>query len=338
MGRTIMSDSTFRALLLRQDEEGKTVGAVERLGDRDLPAGDVLVAVEYSTVNYKDALAVTGRGKIVRQWPMVPGIDLAGTVVESESTDYRAGDRVVLTGWGVGERYWGGYAQRQRVKAEWLVPIPPSRDARWAMSIGTAGFTAMLCVMELEDTGVRPESGTVLVTGATGGVGSAAVAVLAKLGYRVAALTGKADARDYLEALGAGELVGGSEWSEPPRPLDTQRWAGAVDTLGSVQLARVLSQVSAGGAVAACGLAAGFDLPATVMPFILRGVRLIGVDSVMCPAERRRAAWRRLAADLPDEALAQMTDRSISLAEVPGYCDDLLGRRVKGRVLVNVNA
>jgi acrylyl-CoA reductase (NADPH) len=338
MGRTIMSDSTFRALLLRQDEEGKTVGAVERLGDRDLPAGDVLVAVEYSTVNYKDALAVTGRGKIVRQWPMVPGIDLAGTVVESESTDYRAGDRVVLTGWGVGERYWGGYAQRQRVKAEWLVPIPPSRDARWAMSIGTAGFTAMLCVMELEDTGVRPESGTVLVTGATGGVGSAAVAVLAKLGYRVAALTGKADARDYLEALGAGELVGGSEWSEPPRPLDTQRWAGAVDTLGSVQLARVLSQVSAGGAVAACGLAAGFDLPATVMPFILRGVRLSGGDSVMCPAERRRAAWRRLAADLPDEALAQMTDRSISLAEVPGYCDDLLGRRVKGRVLVNVNA
>ncbi len=333
-----MSDSTFDALVLRQDENGRTAATVETLGDRDLPAGDVLVAVEHSTVNYKDALAVTGKGKIVRQWPMVPGIDLAGTVLESESPDYPVGDRVVLTGWGVGESHWGGYSQRQRVKSEWLVPVPAGKDSRWAMSLGTAGLTAMLCILELEEAGVRPASGTVLVTGATGGVGSVAVAVLAALGYRVAALTGKPDAGEYLEALGAAEVVGGPEWAEPPRPLDKQRWAGAVDTLGSVQLARVLSQTAAGGAVAACGLAAGFDLPATVMPFILRGVRLIGVESVMCPLARRRAAWQRLASDLPEQRLALMSERSISLAEVPACCDDLLGRRVRGRVLVDVNA
>ena len=332
-----MSDSEFDALLLRQEND-KTAVRIESLTDEDLPPGDVLVAVEYSTVNYKDALAVTGRGKIVRQWPMVPGIDLAGTVLASESADYRAGDRVLLTGWGVGERHWGGYSQRQRVRSEWLVPMPAARDARWAMGIGTAGFTAMLCIMELEDAGVRPDGGTVLVTGATGGVGGVAIAVLAKLGYRVAALTGKTGVEEYLETLGAAEIVGGPEWSEPPRPLDKQRWAGAVDTLGSVQLARVLSQVDAGGAVAACGLAAGFDLPTTVMPFILRGVRLAGVDSVMCPAPRRKEAWQRLAEDLPEEALDRMTNRTIALAEVPGCCEELLARRIRGRVLVDVNA
>jgi acrylyl-CoA reductase (NADPH) len=211
-------------------------------------------------------------------------------------------------------------------------------DSRWAMCIGTAGFTAMLCIMELEAANIGPEDGTVLVTGATGGVGSVAVAVLAKLGYRVAALTGKKESRDYLEALGAGEVIGGPEWTEPPRPLDKQLWAGAVDTLGSVQLARVLAQVDAGGAVAACGLAAGFDLPTTVMPFILRGVRLVGIDSVMCPGERRRRAWQRLAEDLPEEALDLMSQQTIALAEVPDYCEEMLSRRVRGRVLVDVNA
>jgi len=338
IGGTFMSDSTFNALLLRQDENQRTVAGIEPLSDSDLPTGDVLIAVEYSTVNYKDALAVTGKGKIVRQWPLVPGIDLAGTVLESDSPDYRPGNGVLLTGWGIGERHWGGYAQRQRVRAEWLVPIPAEMDSRWAMRIGTAGFTAMLSVMELEDAGVRPERGTVLVTGATGGVGSIAVAVMAKLGYRVAALTGKKDALDYLETLGAGEVVGGPEWSEPSRPLDKQRWAGAVDTLGSVQLARILAQIDAGGAVAACGLAAGFDLPTTVMPFILRGVRLIGIDSVLCPAERRRQAWQRLAEDLPQAALELIGRETIPLAAVPDYCTELLGRRTKGRVLVDVNA
>ncbi len=333
-----MSESTFDALLLRQDENERTVAGIEPLRDSDLPEGDVLVAVEFSTVNYKDALAVTGKGKIVRDWPMVPGIDLAGTVEESEATDYQAGDRVTLTGWGVGERHWGGFSQRQRVRSEWLVPTPAGKDSRWAMSIGTAGFTAMLSVIELENAGVRPDRGTVLVTGATGGVGSVAVAVLAKLGYRVAALTGKRDARDYLESLGAAEVVGGPEWSEQPRPLEKQCWAGAVDTLGSAPLARTLAQIDAGGAVAACGLAAGFDLPTTVMPFILRGVRLIGIDSVMCSAGRRREAWRRLAEDLPGEAVDLMSRRTISLAEIPAYCEEMLARRVRGRALVDVNA
>jgi len=333
-----MNDSTFNALLLRQDENERTVAGVERLRVDDLPAGDVLVAVEYSTVNYKDALAVTGKGRIVRQWPLIPGIDFAGTVLESESSDYKTGDRVLLTGWGVGERHWGGYSQRQRVRSEWLVPMPAGKDSRWAMRLGTAGLTAMLCTMELEDAGVRPAGGTVLVTGATGGVGSVAVAVLSGLGYQVAALTGKEDAGNYLEALGAGEVVGGPEWSQPSRPLDKQRWAGAVDTLGSVQLARVLAQMDAGGAVAACGLAAGFELPTTVMPFILRGVRLIGVDSVMCPAERRQEAWRRLAETLPEEALDLMSRQTIPLASVPDSCAELLGRRVSGRMLVDVNA
>lgn len=333
-----MNSSTFSGLVLRQDDDHRTVAGVESLSDHDLPGGDVLVAVEHSTVNFKDALAVTGKGKVVKQWPMVPGIDLAGTVLESESPDYQAGDQVLVTGWGIGESYWGGYCQRQRLRAEWLVPIPSGRDSRWAMGIGTAGFTAMLSIMELEEAGIKPETGTVLVTGATGGVGSVAVSVLAKLGYRVAALTGKPDAGDYLDALGASETVGGPEWLEPPRPLDKQRWSGAVDTLGSTQLARILAQTAPGGAVAACGLAAGFDLPTTVMPFILRGVRLIGIDSVMCPGGRRREAWRRLDEDLPEGALDLMNRQTIPLAAVPDYCEELLGRRVRGRVVVDVNA
>lgn len=333
-----MSDA-FQALLLRQGEDKKTTLAnVETLSNADLPEGEVLVAVDYSTINYKDALAVTGKGKIVRTWPLVPGIDFAGTVLESSDGRYSAGDKVVLTGWSVGEKYWGGYSQRQRVKADWLVPLPEGLDARAAMGIGTAGLTAMLCVLALEEAGVTPDSKPVLVTGATGGVGSVAVSLLAGLGYSVTALTGKAESHDYLKSLGASEVVGGPEWSESPRPLEAQRWGGAVDTVGSTPLARVLAEVDYGGAVAACGLAAGFDLPTTVMPFILRGVKLLGIDSVMCPYAQRQAAWARLAKDLPADKLATMADQTVGLGEVAAWCDKLLKRQVQGRVLVDVNA
>ncbi|MDD5169413.1 MAG: oxidoreductase, partial [Syntrophales bacterium] len=264
---------TFKALMLRQ-EDGKTRHAIENLTVDDLPQGDVLMAVEYSSLNYKDGMAVTGTGKIVRQFPMIPGIDLAGTVLESASPAYRPGDKVVLTGWSVGERFWGGYTQRARVKSEWLVPLPEGMDTKRTMIIGTAGFTAMLCVLTLEGAGISPAKGTVLVTGASGGVGSVAVSILANLGYRVAALTapGQEETRDYLSSLGAAEFVGGPEWSEMPRPLETQRWSGAVDTVGSRVLARALAEMDYGGCVANCGLAGGSDLPATVMPFILRAV------------------------------------------------------------------
>jgi len=332
-----MSAENFKALVLRQ-VDGRTIAAVETLSSADLPDGDVLVAVEFSTVNYKDALAVTGKGKIVRTWPMVPGVDLAGSVLESSSERYRSGDRVVLTGWGVGERYWGGYSQRQRVRSAWLVPMAEGLDSRRAMAVGTAGLTAMLCVMALEDAGLSPDQGTVLVSGATGGVGSIAVAVLAKLGYSVAALTGKRDAHAYLQALGASEVVFGPEWSEAPKPLEAQRWAAAIDTVGSRVLARILAEIHYGGAVAACGLAGGAELVTTVMPFILRGVRLLGVDSVLCPYARRLAAWQRIARDLPREALDRAGQRVVGLAEVPQVCTELLERKVQGRVLVDVNA
>ena len=284
---------TFKALVLTQ-EDGKTVSTVKQLGNDDLPDGDVLLAVEYSSLNYKDGLAITGKGKIVRQWPLVPGIDLAGSVLESTSPDYAVGDKVVLTGWSVGEKYWGGYSQRQRVQSQWLVPLPAGMDTRQAMAIGTAGFTAMLCVMTLEEAGVTPDKGPVVVTGATGGVGSIAVAILHKLGYRVTAVSGKPDAEGFLRDLGASEILTRDEMSKPPRPLEGQRWAGAVDTVGSTMLARVIAETHYNGCVAACGLAGGFDLPTTVMPFILRNVSLRGVDSVSCPVERRKQAWQRL--------------------------------------------
>lgn len=332
-----MSES-FQALLLRQGDDKKTLANVETLSNADLPEGEVLVAVDYSTINYKDALAVTGKGKIVRSWPLVPGIDFAGTVLESSDQRYSTGDKVVLTGWSVGEKYWGGYSQRQRVKADWLVPLPAEMDSRSAMAIGTAGFTAMLSVLALEEAGVKPDGKPVLVTGATGGVGSVAVTLLAGLGYSVTALTGKTESHDYLKSLGASEVIGGPEWSEAPRPLEAQRWGGAVDTLGSQALARVLAEVDYGGAVAACGLAAGFDLPTTVMPFILRGVKLLGIDSVMCPLAPRRAAWARLARDLPADKLAAMAAHTVGLGEVSEWCGKLLNRQVQGRVLVDVNA
>ena len=331
-----MTQDTFKALVLTQDD-GKTVAAIRQLSNDDLPQGDVLVAVEYSSLNYKDGLAITGKGKIVRQWPMVPGVDLAGSVLESESPDYRPGDKVVLTGWGVGERYWGGYAQRARLKSQWLVPLPEGLDTQKAMAIGTGGFTAMLCVLRLEEAGLEPgNEKPVVVTGASGGVGSFAVALLAKLGYKVAAVTGRSENADYLRELGAAEIVDRASMAEKPRPLEAQRWAGAVDTVGSTILARVLAETDSGGSVAACGLAGGADLPTTVMPFILRGVGLLGVDSVMCPLAKRKEAWSRLVHDLPDKALGEIAHVA-SLEETLKLAEDIVAGKVRGRVVVDPN-
>jgi acrylyl-CoA reductase (NADPH) len=330
-----MSD-TFKALLLHQ-RDGKTISQIEQLGNDDLPEGDVLLAVDYSSLNYKDGLAITGKGKIVRAWPLVPGIDLAGSVLESTSPDYAPGDRVILTGWGVGEKHWGGYSQRQRVQSKWLVPMPEGLDSRQAMAIGTAGFTAMLCVMALEEAGVTPDRGTVLVTGASGGVGSIAVAILARLGYTVAAVSGKADADSFLRELGAAEILTRDEMGQPSRPLEAQRWAGAVDTVGSTMLARVLAETGYGGCVAACGLAGGFDLPTTVMPFILRNVRLQGVDSVSCPIARRTQAWQRLVTDLPAKALGEI-GQVAALEALPELAEKITNGQIRGRVIVDPNA
>ena len=327
---------TFKALVLTQ-EDGRTVGTIRNLRDTDLPDGDVLLAVEYSSLNYKDGLAITGKGKIVRQWPLVPGIDLAGRVLESASPDYSAGDNVVLTGWGVGEKYWGGYSQHQRVQSKWLVPLPAGLDSRRAMAIGTAGFTAMLCVMTLEEAGVTPNKGPVLVTGATGGVGSISVAILHKLGYQVTAVSGKPDAEGFLRDLGATEILTRDEMSQPPRPLEGQRWAGAVDTVGSTMLARVIAETDYNGCVAACGLAGGFDLPTTVMPFILRNVSLRGVDSVSCPVERRKQAWQRLVSDLPTRALGEI-GQVASLEQLPELAEKITTGAIRGRVIVDLNA
>jgi acrylyl-CoA reductase (NADPH) len=321
-------------------DDGETRRDIRMLSTDDLPEGDVLVRVDYSSLNYKDALAVTGAGPVIRNWPMVPGIDLAGTVEESSSPDYMPGDGVVLTGWGMGERHWGGYAQRQRVRHEWLLPLPEGLDAKRAMAIGTAGLTAMLCVMALEEAGLEPEKGIVLVTGASGGVGSVAISVLSHLGYEVAALTRSRDeeAYGYLDSLGASEVVVADPgWGEPLRPLEKQRWAGAVDTVGSRVLARVLAQTSYGGAVAACGLAGGTYLPVTVMPFVLRGVSLLGVDSVMCPSAHRREAWKRLSQELSEETLDRVS-RTIPLREVPREAELMVAGQGRGRVVVNPNA
>ena len=331
-----MTDS-FRAVVLRETGGGRYAARIEQLVIDDLPAGEVLVAVDYSDLNYKDGLAVTGRGKIARVLPLVPGIDFAGRVIESADPRYRQGDRVVLTGWGVGERHSGGFAQRARVKADWLVPLPVGLDTRQAMAIGTAGFTAMLCVMVLEDAGVRPGGPPVVVTGAAGGVGSIAVALLARRGYAVHAVTGRAETHDYLRALGAAEILDRAAMAAPCRPLETQRWAGAVDTVGGSTLARVLAETYDDGTVAACGLAGGGDLPTTVMPFILRGVRLQGVNSVSVPYARRLAAWERLVEDLPAEQLEAITT-VIPLAAVLDWAPRIVDGQVRGRVVVDVNA
>ena len=325
----------FKALILEQ-VDGQTQVNVKMLSSDNLPAGEVLVAVEFSSLNYKDGLAVTGNGKIVRSFPMVPGIDFAGKVLASESDRFQKGDQVILTGWGVGERYWGGYAQQSRVKADWLVPMPEGLDSKKAMIIGTAGLTAMLCVMTLEEAGVVPDKGPVLVTGAAGGVGSVSVALLHALGYQVAAVTGRAGSHEYLQQLGATEIVTREEMNKPARPLETQRWAGAIDTVGGDILARVLAETNYSGAVAACGLAASPKLNTTVMPFILRNVSLRGVDSVACPLPRREAAWQRLASLLPEQAYASMS-RVVSLEEVSEAAADILAGRIQGRVLVDPN-
>lgn len=330
-----MSES-LRAIVA-EEIDGKVRGRLKELTVDDLPEGDVLVAIAYSTLNYKDGLAVTGTGRIARSLPMVCGIDFAGTVVESTASDYRAGDKVVLTGWGLSETRWGGYSQRQRVKSEWLVPLPEGLSLKQAMAVGTAGFTAMLGVMALEGNGVRPGDGKVLVTGAGGGVGSVSVALLADLGYEVTASTGRSETHDYLRGLGAAEIIDRATLAEKGRPFDKERWAGAIDTVGGQTLATVLAQSRYGGVVAACGLAGGTDLPATVLPFILRGVKLIGIESVYCPKEPRLAAWQRLARDLDLGKLAAMTTIE-PMSRVPELAEDILKGRVRGRVVIDVNA
>ena len=332
-----MPENTFKALLVDQID-GQPQAEFRELTLDALPAGDVLVAVAYSTLNYKDGLAVTGQGKVIRKYPMVPGIDFAGTVVESSSPAYQAGDAVVLTGWNVGESHWGGFAQRARVKADWLVPLPEGLSLKQAMGIGTAGFTAMLCIMDLEDKGLTPaDSREVVVTGAAGGVGSVAVAILAKLGYNGVASTGRAEAHDYLRGLGAKQILDRSVLAKPGKPLETERWAGAVDTVGGDTLAALLPGLAYNASVAACGNAGGFALNTTVFPFILRGVSILGVNSVVVPQPRRLAAWSRLTRDLPLDLLDAMIEVA-PLADVPELSKQILQGQVRGRVVIDVNA
>ncbi|ADO46733.1 MDR family oxidoreductase [[Enterobacter] lignolyticus] len=323
----------MQALILEQ-QDGKTQASVQSITDDQLPQGDVMVDIQWSSLNYKDALAITGKGKIIRSFPMVPGIDFAGIVHSSEDPRFHAGQQVVLTGWGVGENHWGGLAQRARVRGEWLVAQPEGLSSRQAMIIGTAGFTAMLCVMALEDAGIRPQDGEIVVTGASGGVGSAAVAILHKLGYQVVAVSGRESTHDYLRQLGANRILGREEFAET-RPLEKQLWAGAVDTVGDKVLAKVLAQMNYGGCVAACGLAGGFALPTTVMPFILRNVRLQGVDSVMAPAALRVRAWKRLVQDLPSSFYTQSATE-ITLAQAPEYAARIMNNQTQGRTLVKI--
>jgi acrylyl-CoA reductase (NADPH) len=325
----------MKAILLSKEAE-KFQARIAEVAESDLPEGDVTVKVEYSTLNFKDALALTDKSPIVRKWPMVAGIDFAGVVEASTHPSWKPGDRVLLNGWGVGETHWGGLAQKARVKGDWLVRVPEGMTTREAMAIGTAGYTAMLCVMALERLGVTPKSGEVLVTGATGGVGSIAVAILAKLGYTVVASTGKMSEKDYLQSLGAKELIDRAALSQPGKPLQKERWAGVVDSVGSHTLVNACAQTKAEGAVAACGLAQGMDFPATVAPFILRGVTLAGVNSVTAPMDRRLEAWRRLAVELDRGKLgAMITD--MGLAEALARAPDFLAGKVRGRLVVDVN-
>lgn len=325
----------FNALVLTQQEK-RTLATIEQLDECQLPEGEVLVAVDYSSLNYKDGLAITGKGKIIRQFPMVPGIDLAGTVLESQDPRYQTGDQVVLTGWGVGENHWGGMAQKARLKADWLVPLAQGLSSKKSMMIGTAGFTAMLCVQALLDANIKPDQGEILVTGASGGVGSVAVTLLANLGYHVAAVTGRvAENGPLLEKLGAKRIIDRSEFEQPARPLEKQIWAGSIDTVGSKILAKVLAQMDYNSTVAACGLAGGFDLPTTVMPFILRNVRLQGVDSVACPAEKRIAAWNNLAKLLPDYYFEQAS-HEITLEQAPQYAEAITNGQITGRVVIKL--
>ena len=325
----------FKCILIEKDGNSYTA-TLKNIDDALLPEGDVTVRVEYSTLNYKDCLAITGKSPVVRRFPMIPGVDLAGTVEASNDPDYRMGDPVLANGCGIGELYWGGLAQKARLKREWLVPLPSVFSPQQAMAIGTAGFTAMLCVMALERHGVTPDKGEIVVTGAAGGVGSVAVAVLAKLGYRVVAVSGRKEEADYLKSLGAAEVLGRAEFAAPGKPLGKERWAGAVDVVGSHVLANVCATTKYGGVVTACGLAGGMDLPATVAPFILRGVTLVGIDSVMCPRESRLQAWARLARDLDISKLAAISHQVISLSEAISVAPSLLAGQLRGRVVVDV--
>jgi acrylyl-CoA reductase (NADPH) len=325
----------FKAVLIERDPQSYRA-AIQSIDEAQLPAGDVTVRVDYSTLNYKDALAITGKGPVVRQFPMVPGIDFAGTVQSSANSAFKNGDRVLLNGWGVGENHWGGLAQIARVKGEWLIPLPAAFSARQAMAIGTAGFTAMLCVMALERHGVTPGSGEILVTGAAGGVGSVAVAVLSKLGFRVAVATGRPAEADFLKQLGAAEILDRSQFSTPGKPLAKERWAGAIDVVGSHTLANVCASLRYGGVVAACGLVGGMDFPGTVAPFILRGITLAGIDSVMRPRPDRLEAWRRLTQDLDIKKLELLTEE-ISLSQVIERAAQFLQGQIRGRIVVDTH-
>lgn len=328
----------FNALIVDKDETGATTASVQEISTDRLPEGNVTVAVDYSTVNYKDGLCLGSGGGLVRNYPHVPGIDFAGTVEASEDPRYAVGDKVVLTGWRVGEVRWGGYAQKARVNGDWLVPLPEGLTTHQAMAVGTAGFTAMLAIMALEDHGLTPEKGEVLVTGAAGGVGSVATAILAHLGYDVAAVTGRPETESYLRDLGASRIVSREDLAETvKRPLEAETWAGCVDAVGGAMLARVLGQMKYGASVAAVGLAGGAGLPATVVPFLLRGVNLLGIDSVMQPYDNRVRAWQRIATDLPMDRLEAMVHPA-TLSDLPKLGADILKGQVKGRVVVDVNA
>ena len=328
----------FRALYLEQTADKTTAASLRTLDDSALPAFDangVTVDVQYSTINFKDGLAITGKSPVVRKWPMVPGIDFAGTVSASDDPRWKVGDAVILNGWGVGESHWGGLAEKTRVNGDWLVRLPATLQAADAMALGTAGYTAMLCVLALERQGVKPGSGEILVTGATGGVGSVAVSLLSRMGHRVVASTGKADEAEYLKTLGAAEVIDRATLSAPGKPMQKERWAGVVDTVGSHTLANACASTRYGGIVTACGLAQGMDLPLTVAPFILRGVSLIGIDSVMAPLARRTEAWDRLAQDIDRSALALIA-RRIGLAEALATAPQILGGSIRGRLVVDV--
>jgi len=328
----------FNAILLNRNDDGGTEARLTQLDDTRLPAeADVTVRVDYSTLNYKDALAITGKSPVVRAWPMVPGIDGAGEVIESTDPDWKVGDAFILNGWGVGETHWGCLAQRARLRGGWLIPRPSGMSAKNAMAIGTAGYTAMLCALALQGAGIGKDDGEVLVTGASGGVGSVAIAILAGWGYRVVASTGKLGEADYLKSLGAVEVIDRAALAAPGKPLQKERWAGVVDSVGSHTLANALAQTRYGGAVAACGLAQGMDLPASVAPFILRGVRLLGIDSVMAAPARRIEAWDRLTRDLDPARLALITEE-IGLAQALQRAPDILAGRQRGRLVVDVNA
>lgn len=325
----------FKALLLNQEDK-KTIATISQVDESQLPEGNVKIDVKYSSLNYKDGLAITGKGKIIRNFPMVPGIDLSGVVSQSDDPRYKEGDEVVLTGWGVGENHWGGMAEKASLNGDWLVPMPAGLDAEKVMAIGTAGFTAMLCVQAIVDAGIKPEDGEVLVTGASGGVGSVSVTLLIQLGYKVAAVTGRASENgELLTSLGASRIVERSELEEPAKPLERQVWAAAVDTVGSKLLAKVLAQMNYNGVVAACGLAGGFDLPTTVMPFILRNVRLQGIDSVMCPREKRIKAWEQLATLLPESYYAQAS-KTVALEEAIQAAEDITNGAITGRVTIKI--